>query len=317
MNIRIYTDRGKIDLVLPRLIKKLKSVNIINIEKKKNYIASSYNVIIKPNSKTLVSLEKKILDIPYVKKVIIYPIKHEGRKEQPLHKRFTFFVDIDGTITETTSKRINPKTRRIFKKMTEGFRHRIILASGRPNTPVERQMQYLHATPIVIAENGGVIVGMGGNDKLLGDRSECEDAVDFLKGKLPGIREVGEERRAEAIINRKYSANKLSKTLDNEYDVICTDSGTSIHINSTGACKGEAVKEVLDYYPSWTHENTVGIGDSDLDISLFGEVANPIAVHNANQNAKTAAHCTVMNGKNLDGVIEAFRMFESRLTLNF
>ena len=82
------------------------------------------------------------------------------------------------------------------------------------------------------------------------------------------------------------------------------------------ACKGHAIKRILKRYPSWPHELTVGIGDSDLDVSMFEAVAIPLAVKNANKNAKKAAKCT-LGGENLEGVIEAFRTYEPRLTLDY
>ena len=317
MNIKVSTDRGKTDQVLKKLVSSLKTINILHLNKPENYITISYNALITIDSRALSNLKKKILKIKHVKDVMIFAIKDQGKKEQPIRKRYAFFIDIDGTITEKTSERIDPRTRKIFRDMRKKFHHRLILASGRPNTPVEKQMEYLKTTGVGIAENGSVIIGIGGEDGiLLGDLTECEAAIDFLKKKLKGIDETGEERRAEGIITRKYSADRLNKLLKNKYDVICTDSGTSIHINCVDACKGHAIKRILNRYPSWPHELTVGIGDSDLDVSMFKAVAIPLAVKNANNNAKMAAKCT-LNGENLDGVIEAFRTYEPRLTLDY
>jgi len=318
LNIKIITVRGKTEQVLAKTIKLLKTVNLININKKENYLAISYNSSIYTDSRSLVNLKKKILKMHYVKAVTIFAITKHGRKKQPLHKRYAFFIDIDGTITEKTTKRIDSRTRRIFRLMKNKYRHRIILASGRPNRPVEKQMINLDTTDVAIAENGGVIIGFDApDDRILGDRDECERTVDYLQNNLNGINEIGEERRAEAIINRKHSPNRLSKLVKGKYDVTFTDSGTSIHINSVGACKGDAVKEILKHFQSWKHEDTIGIGDSDLDISLFEAVGNPMAVANATVGAKKAAKGNILKRRNLDGVIEVFRNFEPRLTLNY
>ena len=90
-------------------------------------------------------------------------------------------------------------------------------------------------------------------------------------------------------------------------------SPTSIHISQKGIDKGHAVREFLKMF-GISKNDTVGIGDSLLDVSLFKATRRSYAVGNSPKRIQSKATKTTAKTY-FDGVIEAFKLLDNRFSL--
>ncbi len=84
-------------------------------------------------------------------------------------------------------------------------------------------------------------------------------------------------------------------------------SKNAYHVTKKHINKGSALERLRTELRFGDYDIIVGVGDSDLDISLFKESDYKFAVGNASPDAKKAA--TPLKGNYVDGVVEMYEKY--------
>lgn len=197
-------------------------------------------------------------------------------------------VDIDGTITRGDgSSSIDP---RVFETLRE-WPEPVVIATGKAFPYPVALCQFVGIPPVVIAENGGVVLA-GEEIHVVGEASAAlEVAAEYRgAGYEIGWGEsdlVNRWRETEVAVNRASPLAPL-KAIAEEHGLEVVDTGYAYHVKDPAITKGEglgAVCDVLDRAP----EEFVAIGDSENDVSTFSVVGRSFAVANADDAALAAA----------------------------
>lgn len=219
-------------------------------------------------------------------------------------RRFTFAVDIDGTITENGGGRIHLEALSSLRHLTNQG-HNVIFVTGRSSVEAFLLSVFGGTTKVAVGENGGCISSGPKTHTLLGDKQVCINAFNALKSKIDNVKEKPVfPRLTEVVLERTFSideAKKLSNELNLEIEL--SDSQYAFHINSRGINKGTGFKEVMKLL-SISPEDVIAIGDSETDISLFKVARTSIALGNASDEVQSQATFSV-SGKSGDGVVQA------------
>ena len=107
-------------------------------------------------------------------------LKSKTKSKTHDNRSLYFFIDIDKTITDGSTKFLDTRVPDIFTKM--GEHHYIILTSGRATGDIYEVIQESGAQKQAIAENGGVITASkSSDDTILGKKNVVENAIKHLQ----------------------------------------------------------------------------------------------------------------------------------------
>ncbi len=219
-------------------------------------------------------------------------------------KQKTFAVDIDGTITENGGGRIHLGALSSLRHL-KNIGHNVIFVSGRSSVEGYLLSIFGGTTNIAVGENGGCITNAANNHKLLGNKTECVKAFEFLKSKIDNVKEKPVfPRLTEVVLQRTFDIESAKKIiLENNLNVSLSDSQYAFHINSNGINKGRGFEEVMKML-SITKNDVIAIGDSETDVPLFKVAKTSVALGNSSEYVKSQATMNV-SAKSGDGLIEA------------
>ncbi len=254
-------------------------------------------------------LKKKYLNLTNVLDATVIQITRMNKKNIS-KKRCHFIFDVDSTLT-SGKHTIRDKIRSIFTKISDQG-HRVYLASGRHETQLRKDMGYLNTERFGIAENGGIILGMGTDDHLvLGNRTEPDKVLLYMKMHCKKITEDMPQgfRITEVIFNAKITQSKfLNYVKKSKANVSVLSSKNSYHVAKKNINKGYALERLRHELKFGDNDIVIGVGDSDLDIPMFKESDHAFAVGNASLNAKK--HAENLERSHADGIEEMYtRLF--------
>ena len=212
-------------------------------------------------------------------------------------------VDIDGTLTDdrrAVDTRVFPVLR--------AWPAPVVVATGKALPYPVALCEFLRIDPVVIAENGGVVL------------LEREDVIRF-EGRPDDAQAVAETYRARGhdigwgeidIVNR-WRETELAVSTDAhrealeriaaEHGMTVVDTGFAYHVTAPDVDKGRGIKAVADELELSPTE-LVAIGDSENDAPAFEVAGTGIAVAQAHQTAIDAADI-VTEASHADGFLEA------------
>jgi len=229
-------------------------------------------------------------------------------------KKKTFAVDVDGTITLNGMGAIHLGALSRLRSLKEEG-HNVILVSGRSSVEGYLLSIFGGLTHLAVGENGGCITfGDKIQHRMLGNKGECIHALATIQSKLDI--EIKEKpvfpRMTEVVLERTFDIEKAQKIIvENNLNVVLTDSGYAYHINSKGVDKGSGFMEAIKMLEIDVND-TIAIGDSDTDVPLFKVVKNNIAVANSTENLKKLAKI-VTTKKSGEGVLEGLDIMLSEI----
>jgi phosphoglycolate phosphatase (TIGR01487 family) len=229
-------------------------------------------------------------------------------------KKKTFAVDVDGTITLNGMGAIHLGALSRLRSLKEEG-HNVILVSGRSSVEGYLLSIFGGLTHLAVGENGGCITfGDKIQHRMLGNKGECIHALATIQSKLDI--EIKEKpvfpRMTEVVLERTFDIEKAQKIIvENNLNVVLTDSGYAYHINSKGVDKGSGFMEAIKMLEIDVND-TIAIGDSDTDVPLFKVVKNNIAVSNSTENLKKLAKI-VTTKKSGEGVLEGLDIMLSEI----
>ena len=228
-------------------------------------------------------------------------------------KQKTFAVDIDGTITENGGGRIHLEALGALRHL-KNMGHNVIFVTGRSSIEGYLLSIFGGTTNISVGENGGCIT-MGNHEHiLLGDIKQCRIALELFKSKIDNVVEKPVfPRMTEVVLERTFDLDLAKKlAMENNLDVVLSDSMYAYHINSSNIDKGRGFREVMTKL-SISKDDVIAIGDSETDIPLFKTAKTSIALGNSSDYVKSQATIQV-TAKAGDGVIEALDTLGPELT---
>lgn len=259
-----------------------------------NLVVHLNNSLSIDNKQAVRKIEKKY-KLLGIKTVIVSPVK--VIPESPIniqYKNLHCFFDIDSTLTKGNGV-INKRIREIFEDMKNNNNMRIYFVSGRNIPQIRKDMTEFDTEPYSIAENGGVLIGVGRDgDLLFGDRKEPDAADIYLKSRCPNIKEdIGQGfRKTERIY---LQTSKVSRKKFDEYvtkskaKVEVQASKNSYHVSKKAINKGSAVEKLTCELRFGRNDIVVAVGDADMDESMIKNAQIGFAVGNASPAALKAA----------------------------
>ncbi|MCL7416286.1 MAG: HAD-IIB family hydrolase [Halalkalicoccus sp.] len=197
-------------------------------------------------------------------------------------------VDIDGTITRGDgSSAVDP---RAFEELRE-WPAPVVIATGKAFPYPVALCQFVGIDPLVIAENGGVVL-VDDEIRITGDASAPYEAAREYReaGYELGWGEsdlVNRWRETEVAVDRDSPLAPLEEIAAG-YGLEVVDTGYAYHVKDPAISKGEGLRAVCDALDR-APEEFVAIGDSENDVSTFEAVGRSFAVANADAAARAAA----------------------------
>jgi phosphoglycolate phosphatase (TIGR01487 family) len=201
-------------------------------------------------------------------------------------------VDIDGTLTDDR-RALDPRVLPVLREWPAP----VAVATGKSFPYPVGLCEFLAIEPIVIAENGGVVLaGRDGPLHVEGDAAGARGVAEELRERGHGlgwgeVDLVNRWRETELAVNRDIPLAALEE-IAAAHDMIVLDTGFAYHVTSPQVSKGKGLERVagaLDLAPT----DFVAVGDSENDAPLFEVVGRAVAVGNADDAAKsTADHVT-------------------------
>ncbi len=208
----------------------------------------------------------------------------------PFHKIRLIATDMDGTLT--IAEKFTPNLFKAFETLTaQGLQ--IVVTTGRSAGWVNGLAHYL---PVVgaIAENGGVFY-RGESEILLTaiadltqHRQQLADSFARLKTQFPHLRESSDNRFR--LTDWTFDVEGLSLEALTTIAQLCESWGWSFtystvqcHIKPLQQNKATGLLKALkDYFPDYSSEQVLTVGDSPNDESLFDASLFPSSVGVAN-----------------------------------
>jgi phosphoglycolate phosphatase (TIGR01487 family) len=197
-------------------------------------------------------------------------------------------LDIDGTITRGDgSSSIDP---RVFEEF-RNWPAPIVIATGKAFPYPVALCQFIGLPPLVIAENGGIVLS-GDEIHVVGEASAAREvAAEYREaGYSVGWGEsdlVNRWRETEVAINRASPLAPL-EALAEDHGLEVVDTGYAYHVKDPAITKGEGLKAICDALDRPVEE-FVAVGDSENDVSTFAVAGRSFAVANADRAAHAAA----------------------------
>lgn len=213
-------------------------------------------------------------------------------------------TDVDGTITDGYPVIDFEAASALRNLEREGYR--VILASGRAAWELYSLSMFLGLCRVVVAENGAVVLNKDPMTmKMLADSWEPLHALAYLEKNLSGVKiKRTLPRFTEVVLERSPDVNLVRKSLEeSRIPVKVLDSGYAYHVVCDHVEKSLGVKDALNILNIDPSE-TVAIGDSETDVSLFKLCGLGIAVGNGDEEAKKSASY-ITKGTGGQGLVEA------------
>ena len=216
----------------------------------------------------------------YKKKVIKKVAKKKKTKrvsDENSSKNLHIFFDIDSTLTHGGISAISREVKSVFDQF-KAHSCALYFCTGRAYQVVKRLTQrYGFGHEYGIAENGGIILGMGDADSghKHGDNTEPKKVLTHLKkNRIPFMEDPNQRnRKTEIVIDlTSISPRKIKNEIHNlRAKVECHKSKQAYHITKKGINKGSAI-EVLtseELELDSRNDKVIGVGDSELDLKMF------------------------------------------------
>jgi len=212
-------------------------------------------------------------------------------------------VDIDGTLTDE-SRAVDPRVFPVLRSWPAP----VVIATGKAMPYPVALCEFVGLDPLVIAENGGVVVVQETDTVAFeGNREGAAAVLDAYRaaGYDPGWGETdlsNRWRETELVVRRGAPLDPLAE-IAAEHGLSVVDTGFAYHVKSPDVDKGRGLAQVASELGRETDE-FVAIGDSPNDVAAFEVAALGIAVGNADAAAVEAAD-HVTDGIYADGFLEA------------
>ena len=197
-------------------------------------------------------------------------------------------VDIDGTLTDD-DRAVDP---RVFPVLRE-WPAPVVVATGKAIPYPVALCEFLRIDPLVIAENGGVVLsGYDGEFQHLGDRAGADAVARDYRAAghdlgWGGADLVNRWRETEVAVSRESPLEPL-EGLAAEYGLSVVDSNYAYHVVAPDVDKGRGLATLAESLGLSAGE-FVAVGDSENDAPLFERVDRAVAVANADDRALAAA----------------------------
>jgi len=212
-------------------------------------------------------------------------------------------VDIDGTLTDDR-RRLDSRVLPVLRAWAAP----VVVATGKSAPYPVALCEFLGIDPLVVAENGGVVLtGRTGDLEVLGDR-EAAEAV------IAGYRERGYDtgwgetdlvnrwRETELAVSCEQPLGPLEELAD-DHGLVVLDTGFAYHVTTPDVDKGTGLAAVAATLGRETAE-FAAVGDSENDAPALSAAGRSVAVANADATAReTADHVT--SASYADGFLEA------------
>lgn len=223
-----------------------------------------------------------------------------------------FVLDIDGTICDYDGI-LNLEAAYSIRWIRK-LGYEVILASGRGPWDTYYLGVFLGCSKLAVCENGGVLMTSPTDITLFSDKSKSLEAYDLLCKKFDDVRvKPVSARLTEVVLLRTFDKDSAQKTLEQaSLPINILDSKFAYHLTRKGITKALALKMCLETLRI-SPEETVVIGDSETDISMFELCGYSAAVGNASEEVKSKADyvCKAEIG---DGAVEAIDYFIKQRT---
>lgn len=200
-----------------------------------------------------------------------------------------FVIDIDGTLTDEGGALDLEAVKTI--RMLRALGYEVLLASARSAWEAWTIAKAVQASPIVIAENGGVLAFSPKELVLLGDRALALRGLEVLEkeGLGPRVKETVPPLTC-VILEPSLPSERARGALERSgLDVQLVETGFSVLLTKKGVDKARALGVLASMRPSFGPQGGVAVGDGDNDVPLFTLCGYSIAVANASPSAKRAA----------------------------
>lgn len=310
MEILLKVKKGKENALINIIKNKRKLCNkLLKVEKNnESYIIAHYEADYFIDDRQKDGLKKMYEKLPEVVTVTINQATDRNMGNITI-KNCHFIFDVDSTLTSGRGT-IQNKICNIFENMkNDGYR--IYLASGRCMDQLREDMQNLKTERYGIAENGGILLGLGRDGYLaIGDRKEPDKVLAYMKGNCKKIKEDIPQgmRLTERIFKRNIPKSEFLKYVKkSKIKVAVGTSQDAYHVTKKKIDKGHALERLRTYLKLGDNDVVIGVGDSNLDVPLFKEADAAFAVGNASDDAKRNA--TVLDGKYADGIEEMYEKY--------
>jgi phosphoglycolate phosphatase (TIGR01487 family) len=218
-------------------------------------------------------------------------------------------VDIDGTLTDQ-HRSLDARTLDVLRAWPAP----VVVATGKAMPYPVALCEFLGIDTTVIAENGGVVVieradflsFHGNQDAAAATIEDYREA-----GYDPGwgtVDLINRWRETERAVSRDQPLDPL-ESIAAEHGLVVVDTGFAYHVKSPDVSKGQGLETVASQC-GFELKDTVAIGDSQNDISMFEVAGTAIAVGNAPDPVRAAAD-HVTDTTYADGFLEAIDWLES------
>lgn len=215
-----------------------------------------------------------------------------------------FAVDIDGTLTENGGGVIHLAALAKLRYL-ERLGYNVIYVTGRSSVEAYVLAVFGGTTKIAVGENGGAITVAPQEHKLLASREKCMEGYEILKKSVDGVQTKPVfPRMTEVVLLRTFDLQEGQKILDEHgLSLYLSDSKYAFHINEKGVDKARGLREALKMIKA-DPEETVAIGDSETDVSMYDVCGCSIALGHAEDSVKKKAD-HVVGGREGAGLVEA------------
>jgi phosphoglycolate phosphatase (TIGR01487 family) len=218
-------------------------------------------------------------------------------------------VDIDGTLTDDR-RAIDP---RVFP-LLRSWPSVVVVATGKAMPYPVALCEFLGIEPIVVAENGGVVVLDRERVVFEGDPDAAAAVAEAYRARGHSLGWgdadlVNRWRETELAVSRDAPRPPL-EAIAAEHGQMVVDTGFAYHVKSPDVDKGRGVAtaaRALDLEPG----AFAAIGDSPNDVPVFDVAKTGIAVANAPEGPRAAAD-HVTDAAYADGFLEAVEWLASR-----
>lgn len=213
-------------------------------------------------------------------------------------------MDIDGTLTENGEGAIHLAALSKLRHL-EKLGYNVVYVTGRSSIEAYVLAVFGGTTRIAVGENGGAITVAPQDHRLLASKEKCLQGYEVLKKSMDGIQvKPVFPRMTEVVLMRTFDLKEGQKILDeHKLDLYLSDSKYAFHINEKGMDKARGLKEALKMLKA-EPEETVAIGDSETDVSMYDICGYSIALGHAEDIVKARATHAV-NGREGAGLAEA------------
>jgi phosphoglycolate phosphatase (TIGR01487 family) len=215
-----------------------------------------------------------------------------------------FAVDIDGTLTENGGGAVSLAALAKLRYL-DRLGYSVVYVTGRSSVEAFVLAVFGGTTRLAVGENGGAITVAPQEHRLLASREKCMQGYEVLKKSMDGVQEKPVfPRMTEVVMLRTFDLAQGQKILDEHgLQLYLNDSKYAFHINEKGVDKALGLREALKILKV-EPEETVAIGDSETDVSMFEICGHSVALGHADDVVKAkASH--VVSGREGTGLIEA------------